>query len=119
MIKKLMCALAVCALAVSAQSAEKKLKLATTTSVDNTGLLDVLLPAFKKKTGITVLPVAVGTGKALKLAENGDADLVLVHDLEAELEFVGKGFGIDRTTLFYNEFVLAGPADDPAKVKGS
>ncbi|HAH07950.1 MAG TPA: hypothetical protein DCM05_15740 [Elusimicrobia bacterium] len=107
-------------LSAPAGSAQRKsIRLATTTSVENTGLLDVLLPAFERKSGVRVLPVAVGTGKALKLAENGDADVLLVHDPEAEKEFLARGFGTDRTTLFYNEFLLAGPTEDPAGVKGS
>ncbi|MBI5209021.1 MAG: extracellular solute-binding protein [Elusimicrobia bacterium] len=97
----------------------RSIRLATTTSVDNTGLLDALLPAFKARTGVEVMAVAVGTGKALKLARNGDVDLVLAHDPEAEAAFVAQGFGRDRTALFFNEFVLAGPPEDPAGVKGA
>ncbi|MBI5624620.1 MAG: substrate-binding domain-containing protein [Elusimicrobia bacterium] len=106
--------LAALLLAVPAGAAERRIRLATTTSVENTGLLDLLLPAFKAESGIEVQAVAVGTGKALKLAENGDVDLVLVHDPEAEEAFMAKGFGRDRTALFRNEFVLVGPAEDPA-----
>jgi tungstate transport system substrate-binding protein len=103
----------------TAAAKEKVITLASTTSTENTGLLDVLLPAFKKRTGITVHAIAVGTGKALKLAENGDADVLIVHAPEAEEEFMAAGFGVDRTPLFYNFFLIAGPEDDPAGVKGS
>ncbi|MBI5245341.1 MAG: extracellular solute-binding protein [Elusimicrobia bacterium] len=106
-------------MAKAGSSEPRVIRMATTTSVENTGLLNVLLPAFKAGTGIEVQAVAVGTGKALKLAENGDVDLVLAHDPEAEEAFVKKGFGRDRTTLFHNEFVLAGPPEDPAGVRGA
>lgn len=96
---------------------EKVIRLASTTSMENTGLLDVLLPAFKKKTGITVHTIAVGTGKAMKLAENGDVDVLIVHAPEAEQEFMAASFGRNRTPLFYNFFLVAGPPDDPAGVK--
>jgi len=92
------------------------LKMATTTSVEASGLLDVLLPAFEKNTGLTIHAIAVGTGKALKLAENGDVDLVLVHAPELEKEFVRNGFGVDRRELFRNDFVIAGPRNDPARI---
>ena len=98
--------------------AERTLKLSTTTSVDNTGLLKALLPPFEARTGIKVQVLAVGTGQALRLARNGDVDAVLVHDQEAENKFMQEGFGLHRTTLMYNDFVLVGPAQDPAAVKG-
>lgn len=93
------------------------LKMATTTSVEASGLLDVLLPAFEKDTGLTIHAIAVGTGKALKLAENGDVDLALVHAPELEKEFVENGFGVDRREIFRNDFVIAGPGNDPAGIK--
>ena len=93
------------------------LKMATTTSVENSGLLDVLLPAFEQKSGIKIHPIAVGTGKALKLAENGDVDLILVHCPQLEIEFLKGGFGANRKTIFYNDFVVVGPAQDPARIK--
>jgi tungstate transport system substrate-binding protein len=96
--------------------AEQRLRLATTTSTDNSGLLDALLPAFEKKYGIHVDVIAVGTGRALKLGENGDVDLVLVHAREAEDEFVEKGFGVGRRDVMYNDFVLVGPEEDPARI---
>ena len=100
----------------SGNSAPVVIKMATTTSTENTGLLDVILPAFEKGTGITVHAVAVGTGKAIKLAQNGDVDVLLVHAPAAEEKFVEDGFGCDRTKLFYNDFVILGPKDDPAEV---
>jgi tungstate transport system substrate-binding protein len=79
--------------------------------------LDVLLPLFEKKTGIKVSVISVGTGKALKLGENGDVDLVLVHARELEEKFVKNGFGINRKDVMHNDFIILGPKDDPAEVK--
>ncbi|MDQ7779486.1 MAG: substrate-binding domain-containing protein [Planctomycetota bacterium] len=90
--------------------------LATTTSVNDTGLLDVLLAEFTKKTGIQVKPIAVGSGEAMKMGERGDADLLLVHSPRAEQELIDKGFGLNRTPFMRNYFLVAGPADDPAKI---
>ncbi len=98
-------------------SAEQRIRLATTTSTDNSGLLAVLLPPFEQKYDVKVDVIAVGTGKALKLGENGDVDVVLVHAPEAEKEFVDKGYGINRRDVMYNDFVLVGPRDNPARVK--
>ncbi len=95
-----------------------RLKLATTTSVDYSGLLSVLLLPFEQEFNVKVDVVAVGTGQALKLAERGDADIILVHAPEAELEFVNNGFGLNRLQIAWNDFVLVGPADDPAQTKG-
>lgn len=92
--------------------------MATTTSTDNSGLLDVLLPAFKKNAGIDVHVIAVGTGKALKYGENGDVDVVFVHARKAEDTFVANGFGVGRKDVMYNDFVILGPAKDPAGIKG-
>jgi len=103
----------------SGSSAPVVIKMATTTSTENTGLLDVMLPAFEKRTGITVHAVAVGTGKAVKLARNADVDVILVHAPDAEVKFVEEGFGRDRTKLFYNDFVIVGPKDDPAGAAGA
>jgi len=91
--------------------------LATTTSTQDTGLLDELIPLFKKDTGIDVKVVAKGTGEALKLAQNGDADCLLVHDKAKEEEFIKNGYGLKRSDVMYNDFVIVGPAEDPAKVK--
>lgn len=101
------------------QCAERELRLATTSSVDNTGLLGKLLPGFSQRTGIQVKVLAVGTGKALELARRGDVDAVLVHDRMAEEEFVASGHGVNRRLLMHNDFVLLGPAADPAGVKGT
>lgn len=91
-----------------------RLKLATTTSTENSGLLSVLLPPFEKKYGVKVDVIAVGTGKALRLAERGDVDIVLVHAPEAEAAFVQKGFGLKRHEVMYNDFVIVGPKENPA-----
>lgn len=96
----------------------KLLRMATTTSTDDTGLLDYLKPFFVKETGIEIQWVATGTGKALKLGENCDADVLLVHAPDAENKFVSDGFGLGRNIVIYNDFVLIGPASDPAGVKG-
>ncbi|MDD5224509.1 MAG: substrate-binding domain-containing protein [bacterium] len=102
----------------AAGAGEQRLKLATTTSTENTGLLKVLLPPFENKYGVHVDVIAVGTGKALKLGENGDVDVVLVHAKADELKFVEARFGVDRREIMYNEFQIAGPKSDPAKIKG-
>lgn len=93
------------------------IKMATTTSTQDSGLLKELLPAFQKKTGYEVQVTAVGTGKALKLGENGDVDLVLVHARADEDKFVEAGFGDKRYSVMYNDFIVVGPEEDPAKVK--
>ena len=99
--------------------AAKTLMMATTTSTANTGLLDELIvPKFLKDTGIEIKFVAVGTGKALKMAENCDVDVVLVHAPGAEKKYMDKGVLVDRKELMYNDFVIIGPASDPAGVKG-
>jgi tungstate transport system substrate-binding protein len=91
--------------------------MSTTTSTENSGLLAVLLPPFEKKCACKVDVVAVGTGKALKLGEAGDVDVVFVHARTLEDRFVASGFGVDRRDVMYNDFVLLGPPDDPAGVK--
>jgi len=99
--------------------AGQTLMMATTTSTANTGLLDELIvPKFMKDTGIEIKFVAVGTGKALKMAENCDVDVVLVHAPGAEKAYMDKGVLVDRRELMYNDFVIIGPASDPAGVKG-
>lgn len=108
---------AVAVLMVSSANAET-LMMATTTSTDNTGLLDTLAPMFKKDTGIELKWTAVGTGKALKMGENCDVDVLLVHAPDAEKAFVEQGFGVDRKEVMYNDFVIIGPAHDPAGIKG-
>ncbi|NOZ63779.1 MAG: solute-binding protein [Caldiserica bacterium] len=99
-------------------SGAERIKMATTTSLDNSGFLDYLLPKFAKEYGIKIDVIAVGTGKALKLGENGDVDLLFVHAPKAEAEFVRKGFGVQRTTVMYNYFLIVGPPRDPAQIKG-
>lgn len=91
--------------------------LATTTSTRDTGLLDVLIPDFEKKSGITVKTISVGTGEALKMGERGDADVLLIHARKAEDEFMAKGLGKVRKDVMHNDFVLIGPKADPAGVK--
>ena len=104
---------------VSVQAAGGKvLKMATTTSTDNTGLLDELAPQFQAATGIELQWTATGTGKALKLGENCDVDVLMVHAPAAEKKFVADGFGVDRREIMYNDFVIIGPAGDPAGIKG-
>ncbi|UCG38854.1 MAG: substrate-binding domain-containing protein [bacterium] len=103
------------ALAASGKAAER-IRLSSTTSTDNTGLLAYLLPRFEERTGIKVDVIAVGTGKALKLAENGDVDVTLVHAPDAEKAFVEAGFGVNHRTVMANYFVVVGPPSDPAGV---
>lgn len=114
-----MCVLVTClsVLSVSGASGEVRLKIATTTSLYETGLLDYLLPDFAEKHNVKTDVISAGTGKALKLGENGDVDLLLIHAPDAEEEFVKNGFGINRKTIMYNDFIIIGPADDPAGIK--
>jgi tungstate transport system substrate-binding protein len=99
-------------------NADEHIKLATTTSTENSGLLAELLPVFQEKSGIQVDVIAVGTGKAIAHGENGDVDLILVHARSREDAFVDDGFGVNRRDVMHNDFVLLGPADDPAGIKG-
>lgn len=94
-------------------------RLATTTSTANSGLLDHLLPEFERQCHCKVHVIPVGTGKALRLGEDGNVDVVLVHARQAEDRFVAAGHGMDRRDVMYNDFVLIGPPDDPARIKGS
>ena len=110
--------LVVCFLPAGSFAQEKTLLMATTTSTDNTGLLDYLMPKFKEATGIEVKWTATGTGKALKLGENCDVDVLMVHAPQAEEKFVSDGFGTDRREIMYNDFVIIGTADDTAGIKG-
>lgn len=93
--------------------------MSTTTSTENSGLLNVLLPPFEKQCGCKVDVIAVGTGKALKLGEAGDVDVVLVHARKMEDAFVAAGFGVNRRDVMYNDFIILGPANDPAHAKGA
>jgi tungstate transport system substrate-binding protein len=100
------------------QSSRPGLLLVSTTSTQDSGLLDVLLPAFEQQSGYRVMLVAVGSGQALQMAEQGNADVILLHSPAAEKIFVENGFGIDRRLVMHNNFVLAGPASDPAAIRG-
>jgi tungstate transport system substrate-binding protein len=100
-------------------AAEKSIVLASTTSIEASGLLANILPQFMAKTGITVNVVAQGTGKALDSARRGDADLLLVHDPEAEQQFMDEGHGSTRRQIAWNDFVIVGPSADPAHIRGS
>jgi tungstate transport system substrate-binding protein len=99
-------------------SAEKEIICASTTSTENSGLFSYILPIFEKKTGIKVKVVARGTGAAIEMGKRGDADMVLVHAKEQELKAVEEGYFVDRHDLMYNDFVIIGPNNDPAKIKG-
>jgi len=92
--------------------------LATTTSTQDSGLLDVLIPMFSQQSGYSVQTVAVGTGQALKMGEEGNADVLLVHAPSSEVAFMEAGFGKDRALVMHNDFIIVGPADDPAGIKG-
>jgi len=97
---------------------QNAVRLVTTTSVRDTGLLDVLSDAFQKDGKYTLKAVAVGSGQAMQLGKTGEADILWVHSPDDEKQFVEEGYGTDRTTFMYNDFVILGPAQDPAKVKG-
>jgi tungstate transport system substrate-binding protein len=102
-----------------AAAAQKSIVVASTTSTQDSGLFDYLLPLFKSKTGIDVRVVAQGTGQALDTARRGDADVVFVHAKSAEEKFLTEGYGVKRYPVMYNDFVLIGPRSDPAAVRGS
>ena len=117
--KKLMlCIVVLCFLITMSVSAEVILKLGTTTSVDNAGLLKVLLPPFEKMLNVRVDVIAVGTGKAMELGKNGDVDVLIVHAKEAEEQFIKEGSGVNRREFMFNDFVILGPPNDPAGIKG-
>jgi tungstate transport system substrate-binding protein len=102
-----------------AQAQQKNIILATTTSTQDSGLLDVLLPIFEKKTGFFVKTIAVGSGQAMAMGQKGEADVLLVHSPAAEKKFVADGYGIHRMLVMHNDFIVVGPAEDPAKIKGT
>lgn len=102
-----------------ARAKERAIILATTTSTQDSGLLDVLLPIFEKETGYFVKTIAVGSGQAMAMGEKGEADVLLVHSPEAEKKFMAEGYGINRKLVMHNDFVIVGPAEDPARVKGA
>ena len=97
---------------------QKTVILATTTSTQDSGLLDVLIPMFEKKAGYMVKTIAVGSGQAMAMGQKGEADVLLVHSPEAEQKFVAEGFGINRRLVMHNDYVIVGPPADPARVKG-
>ena len=105
-------------LGVNPAAAETRIRCASTTSTQNSGLFDHILPLFEKKTGIKVDVVAVGTGAAIEIGKRGDADVVFVHAREQELKVVEEGFFVNRHDVMYNDFVIIGPTNDPAKIKG-
>jgi tungstate transport system substrate-binding protein len=100
-------------------AAEKNIILATTTSTQDSGLLDVLIPAFEKKTGFFVKTIAVGSGQAMAMGQKGEADVLLVHSPDAEKKFMADGSGINRQLVMHNDFIVLGPPDDPAKIQGA
>jgi tungstate transport system substrate-binding protein len=105
--------------AAPAAWAQNFITVASTTSTEQSGLFKHMLPAFQKKTGIEVRVVALGTGQALDMARRGDADVVFVHAKAAEEKFIAEGYGVKRTPVMYNDFIVIGPRSDPAKVAGS
>jgi tungstate transport system substrate-binding protein len=106
-------------LAAGSVQAETRIKCASTTSTQNSGLFDYLLPIFEKQTGLKVDVVAVGTGAAIEIGKRGDADVVMVHARELELQALAAGWFKDRHDLMYNDFVIIGPVADPLKLKGT
>jgi len=115
----LLAALALLALAHPAHGADGHIIIQSTTSTEASGLFDHILPIFESETGIDARVVAVGTGQALKNAQNCDGDVLFVHAKPAELEFVANGYGVDRQDVMYNDFVIVGPSSDPAGIGGS
>jgi tungstate transport system substrate-binding protein len=100
------------------QAVEKNVIMATTTSTQDSGLLDALLPVFEKKTGYFVKTIAVGSGQAMAMGQKGEADVLLVHSPAAEQKFIKEGYGVNRRLVMHNDFIVVGPASDPAKIKG-
>ena len=98
---------------------QKNVILATTTSTQDSGLLDVLIPVFEKKTGYFVKTISVGSGQAIAMGQKGEADVLLVHSPDAEMKVVADGSGINRRLIMHNDFIVVGPPSDPAKIKGS
>jgi tungstate transport system substrate-binding protein len=107
------------ALPVCAAPAQKNLILATTTSTQDSGLLDVLIPVFEKKTGYFVKTIAVGSGQAMAMGQKGEADVLLVHSPDAEKKFMVEGSGVNRLIVMHNDFIVIGPPADPAGIKGA
>jgi tungstate transport system substrate-binding protein len=119
-ISAILLALLVLSLSLSGVTAQdnKSIILATTTSTQDSGLLDVLIPAFEKHSGCIVKTISVGSGQALKMGERGEADVLLAHSPDAEKKLVEQGFAINRRLVMHNDFVVVGPASDPARIKG-
>ena len=116
--KKTVALILLLTLVATAAFAETRIRMASTTSTQNSGLFDYLLPVFEKKTGIKIDVVAVGTGASIEIGKRGDADVVFVHAKEQELKAVEEGFFVNRHDVMYNDFVIVGPPADPAKIKG-
>jgi tungstate transport system substrate-binding protein len=106
------------ALTAQASPTTRNMILATTTSTQDSGLLDVLIPLFEKKSGYFVKTISVGSGQAMAMGRRGEADVLLVHSPAAEKQFMAEGFGTERVIVMFNDFVIIGPADDPAKIRG-
>jgi tungstate transport system substrate-binding protein len=104
--------------AAAAQPKQKNIILSTTTSTQDSGLLDVLIPVFEKKTGYFVKTIAVGSGQAMAMGQKGEADVLLVHSPAAEKKFVAEGYGINRRLVMHNDYIIVGPKSDPAGIKG-
>jgi len=111
-------ALALLTVGTTALAAPKTVILATTTSTQDSGLLDVLVPLFEKESGFQVKTISVGSGQAMKMGEKGEADVLLVHSPDAEKKFMADGYGVSRRLVMHNDFVVVGPAADPAGIKG-
>jgi tungstate transport system substrate-binding protein len=101
----------------SVQAQPKAIILATTTSTQDSGLLDILLPIFEKKTGYFVKTIAVGSGQAMAMGQKGEADVLLVHSPDAEKKFIAEGYGVNRRLIMHNDYIIVGPSEDPAKIK--
>lgn len=113
-----LCALLLSVLSLPVQAAERFITVASTTSTEQSGLFGYLLPKFTGKTGIEVRVVAVGTGQAIKIAQQGDADVLFVHHQPSEEKFVAEGYGVQRFPVMYNDFIVVGPDTDPAGIRG-
>ncbi|MGA2318488.1 MAG: substrate-binding domain-containing protein [Thermodesulfobacteriota bacterium] len=102
----------------SVQAQPKAIILATTTSTQDSGLLDILLPISEKKTGYFVKTIAVGSGQAMAMGQKGEADVLLVHSPDAEKKFIAEGYGVNRRLIMHNDYIIVGPSNDPSKIKG-
>jgi tungstate transport system substrate-binding protein len=102
----------------SIEARPKSIILATTTSTQDSGLLDLLIPLFEKKTGYFVKTIAVGSGQSMVMGQKGEADVLLVHFPDGEKKFVAEGYGINRRLVMHNDFIIVGPSEDPAEIKG-